>query len=48
MKDKINWKECMKRKCEQCKYYDKCFKEERKNNEPKKCQGRNKRTSRNF
>lgn len=30
MKDKINWKECMKRKCEQCKYYDKCFKEERK------------------
>ena len=27
MKDKINWKECMKRKCEQCKYYDKCFKE---------------------
>lgn len=30
MKDKLNWKECMKRKCEQCKYYDKCFKEERK------------------
>ena len=27
MKDKLNWKECMKRKCEQCKYYDKCFKE---------------------
>lgn len=27
MKDKINRKECMKRKCEQCKYYDKCFKE---------------------
>ena len=30
MKDKLNWKECMKRKCEQCKYYDRCFKEERK------------------
>lgn len=28
MKDKLNWKECMKRKCEQCKYYNKCFKEE--------------------
>lgn len=29
MKDKINWKECMKRKCEQCKYYNKCFKEQK-------------------
>lgn len=26
----------MKRKCEQCKYYDKCFKEERKKDERKK------------
>lgn len=32
MKDKINWKECMKRKCEQCKYYNKCFKERRQKN----------------
>lgn len=30
MKDKLNWKECMKRKCEQCKCYDRCFKKERK------------------
>lgn len=30
MKDKLNWKECMKRKCEQCKYYDRCFKKEGK------------------
>lgn len=30
MKDKINWKECMKRKCEQCKYYNRCFKKEKK------------------
>lgn len=36
MKDKLNWKECMKRKCEQCKYYDRCFKGERKKDERKK------------
>lgn len=28
----INYDNCMKRKCEQCKYYDKCFKKG-KNNE---------------
>lgn len=27
MKEKINYTECMKRKCEQCKRYNKCFKE---------------------
>jgi hypothetical protein len=27
---KINYKECMKRKCEQCKYYKSCFKKENK------------------
>lgn len=32
MKDKINWKECMKRKCEQCKYYNRCFKERNEEN----------------
>nr|DAP55121.1 MAG TPA: hypothetical protein [Caudoviricetes sp.] len=36
MKDKLNWKECMKRKCEQCKHYDRCFKKERKKDERKK------------
>lgn len=25
MSDKINYANCMKRKCEQCKYYDYCF-----------------------
>ena len=25
MKEKINYTECMKRKCSVCKYYDKCF-----------------------
>lgn len=25
MKDKINYANCMKRKCEQCKYYYYCF-----------------------
>ena len=25
MKDKINYANCMKRKCEMCKYYDECF-----------------------
>lgn len=35
MKDKINWKECMKRKCEQCKYYNRCFKEKIKKDERK-------------
>lgn len=29
-KDRLNWKECMKRKCEQCKNYNKCFKEEKR------------------
>lgn len=23
--DEINWSKCMKRKCEQCRYYDYCF-----------------------
>ena len=26
MKEKINYSNCMKRKCEMCKYYDECFK----------------------
>nr|DAM91448.1 MAG TPA: hypothetical protein [Caudoviricetes sp.] len=39
MKDKINWKECMKRKCEQCKYYNRCFKEKMKKDERKKIGG---------
>lgn len=34
MKD-INYANCMKRKCEQCKYYDYCF---RYRPEPKKFQ----------
>ncbi|MCI8411948.1 MAG: hypothetical protein HFJ40_05920 [Clostridia bacterium] len=25
MKEKINYAECMKRKCSECKYYDECF-----------------------
>ena len=25
MRDKINYANCMKRRCEQCKYYDYCF-----------------------
>ena len=25
MKEKINYAECMKRKCQQCKFYDRCF-----------------------
>nr|DAW02281.1 MAG TPA: endonuclease III [Caudoviricetes sp.] len=25
MRDKINYANCMQRKCEQCKYYDYCF-----------------------
>ena len=25
MRDKINYANCMKRKCEQCRYYDYCF-----------------------
>lgn len=25
MSDKINYANCMKRKCEQCRYYDYCF-----------------------
>lgn len=37
MSDKINYAECMKRKCQQCKFYDKCFrykpKKEGDNNE---------------
>ena len=39
MKDKINWKECMKRKCEQCKYYNRYFKEKMK-----KTNAKNRRT----
>lgn len=27
---KINYKECMKKKCKQCKYYKSCFKKEKK------------------
>lgn len=25
MKEKINYSECMKRKCQDCKHYDDCF-----------------------
>lgn len=25
MRDKINYANCMQRKCEQCRYYDYCF-----------------------
>lgn len=25
MKEKINYDNCMKRKCQDCKYYDYCF-----------------------
>lgn len=25
MKEKINYANCMKRKCEMCKHYDECF-----------------------
>lgn len=35
MSDKINYANCMKRRCEQCKYYDYCF---RYRSEPKKFQ----------
>ena len=35
MRDKINYANCMQRKCEQCRYYDYCFrykpKKEKKN-----------------
>lgn len=30
MIDKARYNECMKRKCKQCKKYDKCFKKEKK------------------
>lgn len=29
MKDRINYKNCMIKKCEQCKFYIKCFKEKK-------------------
>lgn len=32
MEDKINWNNCMKRKCEQCKHYDYCFGYRKKTN----------------
>lgn len=34
MKEKINFDNCMKRKCNECKYYDYCFeyKKEKKEN----------------
>ena len=32
MKDKMNYANCMKRKCEQCKYYDYCFGYKKKTN----------------
>ncbi len=25
MKEKINYNNCIKRKCEQCKFYERCF-----------------------
>lgn len=30
MIDKVNYSNCMKRKCKQCEEYDKCFKKEKK------------------
>lgn len=35
MKEKINYAECMKRKCSECKYYDKCFKYRKRRDEGK-------------
>lgn len=32
MSDKINYANCMKRKCEQCRYYDYCFRYKPKSN----------------
>ena len=36
MKKEFNYEQCMKRKCEQCKYYNKCFKEKKNANKSKK------------
>lgn len=33
---KVNYSKCMKRKCEQCKYYKSCFKEKKYVNKSKK------------
>ena len=38
MSDKINYANCMKRKCEQCKYYDYCFRYRPKRGCENKCQ----------
>lgn len=31
MKEKINYSECMKRKCNECRYYESCFKNNKLN-----------------
>lgn len=31
MKEKINYGNCMKRKCKECKYYNRCFKNKKTN-----------------
>lgn len=36
MRDKINYANCMKRKCEQCRYYDNCFRYKTKRKGEKK------------
>ncbi len=32
MKEKINYDNCMKRKCQKCKFYDECFKKKENKN----------------
>lgn len=32
MKEKINYNNCMKRKCNECKYFDRCFGYRKKTN----------------
>lgn len=32
MEEKTNYNNCMKRKCHQCKFYDKCFKKKENKN----------------
>lgn len=32
MKEKINYDNCMKRKCQECKYYNYCFEYRKKTN----------------
>ncbi len=35
MKEKINYSECMKRKCNECKYHKSCFKNNKANKRSK-------------